>query len=313
MAGSSSSNLYPLVDDFYFSALFDDDELFPISDVKYAHELQLQEALISAAFSLPSSRKRVPVKEETEHLINTMATSSATDLFLKKKVKLEKEEGESSSLVVEGFCPICSEPKPAGAMFRNDKCSHSFCSDCIGRYVVLKIQDNISVVKCPHPNCGGVLEPQLCRSIVPEQVFGRWENALCESLILGAKKIYCPFKDCLAMMVDDGEESVTVSECPSCNRLFCAQCNVSWHEGSECGEFQSVAKSVGTMSSSEKEEKMVIELAKNKQWRRCPSCSFYVEKTGGCVHISCRSIFISHLFCYFFLGIILILIVDIFF
>ncbi|XP_060972220.1 E3 ubiquitin-protein ligase RSL1 [Cannabis sativa] len=298
MAGSSSTNLNPLVDDFYFSALFDDDELFPISDEKYAHELQLQEALMSAAFS---SRKLFPVKEEKDH--NNMFKTTAADRLLMKKVKLEKEEGESSSsssLVVAaaGFCPICTEPKTTREMFRNDNCSHSYCSDCIGRYVVLKIQDNISMVKCPHPNCRGVLEPQLCRSIVPEQVFGRWENALCESLILGAKKIYCPFKDCLAMMVvDDGEMSVTVSECPGCHRLFCAQCNVSWHEGTECGEFQRVSGKSGStkISSSEKEDKMVLELAKKKQWRRCPSCCFFVEKTEGCLHISCRC---GNEFCY---------------
>ena len=90
------------------------------------------------------------------------------------------------------------------------------------------------------------------------------------------------------MLVNDGEELVTVSECPICHRLFCAQCNVSWHEGTECGEFKRLAKRDGT-TSSEKEEKMVMELAKNKEWRRCPGCNIYVEKTEGCLHISCWS------------------------
>jgi len=35
---------HPLVDDFYFY----DDKIFPISDEKYAEELQLQEALYSS-------------------------------------------------------------------------------------------------------------------------------------------------------------------------------------------------------------------------------------------------------------------------
>ncbi|KAJ9559945.1 hypothetical protein OSB04_005105 [Centaurea solstitialis] len=38
MAGSSSSSdLFHIVDEFYFSALHDDDEIFPISDEKYAN------------------------------------------------------------------------------------------------------------------------------------------------------------------------------------------------------------------------------------------------------------------------------------
>ncbi|PON78298.1 E3 ubiquitin ligase RBR family [Trema orientale] len=266
MAGSSSSSsdniaFNPLVDDFYFSALFDDEEIFPISDEKYAHELQLQEALISA-----TSSSTFPIKEEKANsCINAMPLIMAGDR-LKKKVKLER--GHETSSQPDGFylCPICLDAKPKGEMFRNDSCSHSFCSDCIGKYVVSKIQENISMVKCPGPRCGGVLEPQLCCSIVPAEVFVRWENALCESFLLGSGKIYCPFKDCLAMLVDDGDELVTTSECPNCHRLFCARCNVPWHEGTECGKYDTrVIKSERT-----KEEKMVMELAKNKDWRRCP-------------------------------------------
>nr|GFB34620.1 probable E3 ubiquitin-protein ligase RNF217 [Tanacetum cinerariifolium] len=40
---------------------------------------------------------------------------------------------------------------------------------------------------------------------------------------------------------------------------------------------------------------MLMDLAKNKKWRRCPSCKFYVERTDGCLHISCRC---GYHFCY---------------
>ena len=55
---------------------------------------------------------------------------------------------------------------------------------------------------------------------------------------LGLKKFYCPYKDCSAMLVDDGGELVTASECPNCRRLFCAQCRVSWHASIECRDFK---------------------------------------------------------------------------
>nr|GEV97123.1 zinc finger, C6HC-type [Tanacetum cinerariifolium] len=78
------------------------------------------------------------------------------------------------------------------------------------------------------------------RSLVPKEVLDRWDNALCESLIKGSEKFYCPFKDCSALLVDDGGEAVTSSECPHCNRLFCARCKVSWHAGMDCEEYQSL-------------------------------------------------------------------------
>ncbi|WVZ24319.1 hypothetical protein V8G54_002863 [Vigna mungo] len=101
-----------------------------------------------------------------------------------------------------------------------------------------------------------VIEPENCRSIIPKEVFDRWEDALCENVVLESQKFYCPFKDCSAMMIYDEGEVVTSSECPHCHRLFCAQCKVSWHAGIDCEKFQ--------MSKAENGESLVIELAKTK-------------------------------------------------
>ena len=35
---------------------------------------------------------------------------------------------------------------------------------------------------------------------------------------------------------------------------------------------------------------MPRELAREKKWRRCLQCKFYVEKTEGCLHITSRSV-----------------------
>nr|KYP31240.1 putative E3 ubiquitin-protein ligase ARI10 [Cajanus cajan] len=278
----STSEDHLLVDDFYFSALYDAEEIFPISDEKYAEEIQLQEALYSSV--LPSTRV------EKEVILIDLEVDSDTDtdtdtLLRSFKGKL-KETGESSLV----YCGICMDAKTREEMFRNQNCSHSFCDDCIGKYVAAKIQENISTVQCPDPKCKGVVEPQYCRSIIPKEVIDRWENALCENFFLGSEKFYCPFKDCSAMLISDAEEIVTVSECPHCNRLFCARCKVSWHSGIECGEFQNLKQ-----YESGREDLMVMELAKNKSWRRCSKCKFYVEKADGCSHITCRC---GNHFCY---------------
>lgn len=282
MEGSSSASKpspqddYLLVDDFYFSALHDAEELFPISDELYAEALQLQEALYSSAMSNSTRVKIEAIKVEN--------VEADTPL---RSLKREYQEIGQSSLVL---CAICVDAKPAEEMFRKQNCTHTFCDDCIGKYVAAKIQENISNVKCPEPRCRGILEPQHCRSIIPKEVFDRWENALYENLMLGSQKFYCPFKDCSAMLVDDGKEVVTASECPHCNRLFCAQCKVSWHEGMDCGEFMSLNE-----GQREREDLMVMQLAKTKSWRRCPKCKFYVEKTEGCSHITCRLVLVLFL------------------
>ncbi|XP_025886108.1 E3 ubiquitin-protein ligase RSL1-like [Solanum lycopersicum] len=175
------------VDEFYFSVLFDYEEpLFPISDKMYAEELQLQEALYSAA----------TVSEYNEF----------------KRVKRECSGT---------FCSICTNNKLANEMFAAGDCSHSFCVNCVTKYVTRKIvQENVSVIKCPDIACKAIVKPKFWREIVPKQ-------------------------DCSALLVDDGSEDVIDSECPNCGRLFCARCNVSWHEGLECKDFQRLGRLEG--------------------------------------------------------------------
>ncbi|XVF27141.1 hypothetical protein REPUB_Repub14bG0081000 [Reevesia pubescens] len=80
----NSGNLY-LVDDFYFSDLFDDEEVVPISIEKYALELHLQEALMSSTIS-----SRVPTESTYLQMYKHLLSGKA------RKGK-EKQIGESSN------------------------------------------------------------------------------------------------------------------------------------------------------------------------------------------------------------------------
>ncbi|KAI3908700.1 hypothetical protein MKW92_020972 [Papaver armeniacum] len=163
-------------------------------------------------------------------------------------------------------------------------CAHFYCSECIVRYVASKIQENVISIGCPEMNCQGVLEPEQCRSILPPEVFDRWGRAQCEALILGEQIFYCPFKDCSApLLVEEGQGEIVQSECPHCNRSFCAQCKVPWHDGIICAEFQRL-----DVDERGREDIMLMEVAKKNKWQRCPKCKFYVEKKSGCSAIICR-------------------------
>ena len=187
-------------------------------------------------------------------------------------------------------CDICADSKPLYESFKIKGCSHSYCFDCIKNYVASKLQDGVSQINCPEPSCPGLLEPEYCREIIPFEVFDRWGKLLCESVILASQKFYCPFKECSALLIDDGGEMVTQSECPSCFRLFCAQCKVGWHDGIDCAEYQKLRE-----DEREKEDIMLRNLAKQKQWQRCPKCNYYVEKASGCLYMKCRC---GTAFCY---------------
>jgi len=90
----------------------------------------------------------------------------------------------------------------------------------------------------------------------------------------------------MMLVDDDGGDvrDVAESECPSCRRLFCARCAVApWHAGVTCAEYQGLRKGYRG-----KEDMLLLEMAKDRNWKRCPKCEFIVEKRDGCLHITCR-------------------------
>lgn len=287
MGGTSSSSTTPnnhvLVDDFQSLSLHDhDEENIQISYEEYAEKLQLQEALYFSGISNPN----VTVEEENQVVEEKVDTETLISKLKQKLKNTMSSEVESSSCskLEESYCGICMEAKPVEKMFENPNCSHSFCVNCVGKFVAVKVQENRSTVNCPYPKCNGIWEPYDCSSFIPKDLLDRWENAVCENTVLSSEKFYCPFKDCSAMLVNDEKEAVvTSSECPHCHRLFCAECMVSWHAGVDCKEFQSLKD-----GERGREDILAMELAKNKKWKRCPKCSFYVERIVGCTRITCR-------------------------
>ncbi|XP_068309643.1 E3 ubiquitin-protein ligase RSL1-like [Pyrus communis] len=196
----------------------------------------------------------------------------------------KKVDGDQKDFV----CEICVESKAASESFGIKSCRHSFCTDCMIKYVCSKLQENVTTIGCPNPDCAlGTLEPEHCRSILPAKVFERWGTALCEAVIPASQKFYCPFKNCSLMLIIDNDENEVVrqSECPNCKRCFCAQCLAPWHVGIDCAEFQKLNK-----DEREAEAIMLRNLVNKKNWRRCPNCRFYVERTEGCNLMVCSGL-----------------------
>ncbi|PAN35655.1 hypothetical protein PAHAL_6G223500 [Panicum hallii] len=304
-AGSSSDGLIAVVDDFYFSVLAhgrnDDDEdeaggdeLFPISDEKYAAELQLQEVIMSSAVAATvGSSSASPRRGSTAAAASAHGTgecSYASSSSSRPSPPLAAAAAAPAAATSLVFCKICMDAVPPADAYRASRgCAHAFCGGCLARYVGAKVQERIADVRCPEERCGGALDPELCQGILPREVFERWGAALCESMLLGTRKTYCPYKDCSTMMLVDNDgggdvRDVAEAECPSCRRLFCARCAVApWHAGVTCAEYKGLRK--GDMG---KEDMLLLEMAKGRKWKRCPKCEFFVEKRDGCLHITCR-------------------------
>ncbi|GMI97892.1 hypothetical protein HRI_003458500 [Hibiscus trionum] len=214
------------------------------------------------------------------HVEKNSSTAEEEDVFYSPR--------SSMDLQVEYDCGICTEMKAVYDFFDIKGCSHIYCIECTLNYIKSKLDDNICSIKCPEPNCEGVLDPEFCREILPRSLFNRWGKSLCESAFLGSEKFYCPYKDCSVLLINDGRRFIEKFKCPFCKRTFCVRCKVAWHSGMSCARFQKL-EPLGS-------EALFADLAKRKKWRRCPHCQNYVGKSFGCNYIKCRC---GKAFCYY--------------
>ncbi|RZB91072.1 ATP-dependent RNA helicase DEAH12, chloroplastic isoform B [Glycine soja] len=200
-----------------------------------------------------------------------------------KRSKKSSSKGECSNSA-SFVCEICTETKTARDSFSIIGCHHVYCNSCVAQYVESKLEENIVSIPCPVPGCRGLLEADDCREILAPRVFDRWGKALCEAVIAAEEKFYCPFADCSVMLIRGIEENnIREAECPNCRRLFCAQCRVPWHDNMPCEDFQKL-----NADERDKEDIMLMNLANQMQWKRCPRCRFYVAKSDGCMYMKCR-------------------------
>ncbi|GMI91703.1 hypothetical protein like AT3G14250 [Hibiscus trionum] len=268
---ADASSYFDLAGDIYWSALYGNDEGdLEDLDAKLAEELQFQEAILLSA-------------KETISSPTSTDTRASSSMRKQKPRKSAKKPGE---------CDICVDRKERHQMFTISGCSHSFCVDCISTYVKTRLEQHITIIKCPGEGCGVMLELEACRPRLPKEAIHRWEDLLCEELLCATGgRIYCPFKDCSVLLLNDNQgEIIAETECPNCHRLFCAQCKVPWHPGISCEEYQKLGE-----GERGRDDLMVRNLAKEKKWRNCPSCRFMVERTEGCPHMTC---WCKYQFCY---------------
>ncbi|XP_052194263.1 E3 ubiquitin-protein ligase RSL1-like [Diospyros lotus] len=178
-------------------------------------------------------------------------------------------------------CEICVEPRPAERRFVNNaQCVHPFCTDCIARYIQVKVQDDGAAdVKCPAVDCDHMLDAIRCRPIIGQKLFNSWCDVLRDNFFLGLDRCYCPNRECSALVLNECGGNVKRSECPYCKRLFCFQCKLPWHAGYRCED-----------SGETRDGNDIVfgVLAERKKWTRCPNCNHCIERVAGCSIVYCR-------------------------
>mmetsp|Transcript_6231 Transcript_6231/g.6985 ORF Transcript_6231/g.6985 Transcript_6231/m.6985 type:complete len:128 (+) Transcript_6231:936-1319(+) len=99
---------------------------------------------------------------------------------------------------------------------------------------------------------------------------------------------HCPTPDCKFVFEWDGDKENQQFKCKFCDKTYCIMCRVDWHEGLNCKEYRE-------LNGYPPEDRAFYKYIKGTQFKQCPKCQFWVEKSSGCDHMTCRC---KYEFCY---------------
>jgi hypothetical protein len=167
--------------------------------------------------------------------------------------------------IITSSCPICFLPSPLLTL----TCSHSFCSSCLSSYLSLKILD-ADVRSLPCPACSDEFSPSEIAKLVPAAVFLKYERfKKTKDLEQSVFVKWCPQPDCNGYDVAASDNYHLI--CKECKHHYCYLCSRPWHTG-KCR--LSIDKGFARWASAE-------------SVRICPRCKAFVQKEGGCPHMTC--------------------------
>ncbi|KAF8865870.1 hypothetical protein BDZ45DRAFT_579817 [Acephala macrosclerotiorum] len=208
--------------------------------------------------SIEKIKRRSPSVSEEKR--RKEAQSIAEDQ--KRQKEVEKKAKESKSKRAD--CVSCMEPgnKKEMAVL---PCEHAYCSECITGAFKSAFKSH-TPFKC----CGTTIPTTNFTAHLSNAFIQKYDLLLLE---LSTKKpTYCSSPTC-SKFIPPSSIHGPIAICGSCRTRTCVACTKQEHSG---------------VCKEDKDGKKVEELAKKKGWKQCPKCSQILERTEGCLHMTCR-------------------------
>ena len=229
-------------------------------------------------------------KNENNQIINNNNEISKENIFILNKKKesvkslknIPKEEKKLST------CIFCIEEYDQNEIVNPElECKNHVHGKCFVNYIKEELNSNNFPIRCPI--CQNEKRHEINYKIILDCLLLNDEDNLAlklEKISLNhlaennSEEItYCPTPGCNYMCFYNKNEYHL--NCPLCKKSYCLKCKTEWHTNKTCQEYQS------EKSKTENDIKFE-EYVKGNNFKQCPNCKRWVEKTIGCNHIKCR-------------------------
>lgn len=189
--------------------------------------------------------------------------------------------GHTGEAVLDGEeeCLVCTEEVGADESCALT-CGHRICHGCWNSYLTMKITEGeVQRVSCPAVDCKLTIPDEVVKKLVDKPIYEKYLHFVTKSFVEDNTHVtWCPAPGCGNAITTD-MISGQVVQC-SCSFHFCFSCHHEAHAPASCEQVRTWSKKCS--DDSETGHWM------GANTKSCPRCSVYVEKNGGCNHMTCR-------------------------
>ncbi|KAH9220984.1 hypothetical protein DL95DRAFT_328277 [Leptodontidium sp. 2 PMI_412] len=176
----------------------------------------------------------------------------------------QREQERKAKLLKKVECVSCMEAGSEKDMAILP-CNHPYCGDCIKGAFKAAYKS-----RSPFQCCGTTVPTSRVMRNLSSSFVGKYNLMVLE--LRTKKPKYCSSPRC-NKFIPPAEIHGPIAICPYCKAKTCVACGSKEHSG---------------VCEEDKAGKAVQALAQKKGWKQCPKCSQILERTEGCLHMTCR-------------------------
>ncbi|KAH0013429.1 hypothetical protein KCU72_g14519, partial [Aureobasidium melanogenum] len=222
--------------------------------------------------------------EEIQHMLFTHAEAHAEARAIGTETSQHQLPPEIMSDVTSNHvrnCAVCFKDQPLSSfpdVSHDDRHQHGAdtCRTCFNRYLIQQVNAGNARAKCVE--CQEPLQYADVKSIVSKTTLMRYDKNLLKTFVEEDVDFhYCMSEKCKSGQVHIGGEDMPIFCCKVCNHKHCMACEIPWHEGETCDQYQ----------ARHDEEIIETEAMIRQTSKVCPGgCGARIERNGGCPHMT---------------------------
>jgi ariadne-1 len=232
-------------------------------------------------------------------LLSTTSSSSSSSKpkrsLAKSKDKGASKDKSASQVDAASDCPICYETLTAANSYALS-CQHRYCVTCWKQYLSTALQSARSAIgtRCPFPKCGALVHDEAFRLHLGKPEYERYEMFVRRAFVdTNPKAKWCPAAGCTRAVRVESVMRRSAVQCGGCGLRFCFRCcdaDLGDHSPATCADVEA------WMRKASSESENLTWLAANT--KKCPKCASFIEKNGGCMHMTCTKAGCGFEFCW---------------